>query len=87
MKQKISSLDDLNRLISDENITKELKLKVFLEALRGYPVRVMTVFLDRGKNLVHDPHNMLVPNMQRVISEILADGNKEFYSGFMIILK
>ena len=87
MKQKINSLDDLSRFISDENVTKELKLKVFLESLKAYPVRVMTISLNSSKNLVDDPYNRLVPNMQRVLSEIAADGNKEFYSGFMVLLK
>lgn len=87
MKQKINDLDDLSRLIADPNATKELKLKVFLEALKGYPVRVMTIFLNSSKNLVDDPDNKLVPNMRRILSEIATDPGKEFYSGFMVILK
>jgi len=86
MKQKINSLNDLSLFIADEANSKELKLKVFLEALKDYPVRVMTIFLNSSKNLVDDPDNKLVPNMQRVLSEIVADPGKEFYSGFMVLL-
>lgn len=86
-KQKINSLDDLSRFISDDTVSKELKLKVFIESLKDYPVTVMPIFSDRGSNLVHDRDNSLVTNMRRALDEIKADGSKEFYSGFMVLLK
>jgi hypothetical protein len=87
MKQKINSLDDLSRYILDDKVPKELKLKVFIESLKAYPVIVMPIFSDHSSNLIHDPDNALIPNMQRVLNEIKADGSKEFYSGFMVLLK
>jgi hypothetical protein len=84
---EITNLDDLSRLISDDSVSKEIKLRVFLEALKGYPVRIMTICNNGGKNLVDDPNDALVPNMLRVLNEIKSDSSKDFYSGFMIILK
>lgn len=87
MRQQITSLEDLNAFVSDEANTKELKLKVFLESMKAFPLKVMVITIANGNHLVDDPHNILVPNMQRVLAEIIAEPNKDYFSGFMVILK
>ena len=87
MNIKINSLNDLEKFIKDDNITKKDKFTVFSEALKELPTFCFKVILDETEldNPIFDPVNLMVSQMLKIIAEIRADPHKTYYSGMMVI--
>lgn len=86
-KLKITTLDQLEKLVLNPKISKKDKFTVFSEVLKELPTFCFKVILDETEleNPIFDPANLMVSQMLKIIAEIRADPHKTYYSGVMVI--
>ncbi|WP_431241507.1 hypothetical protein ACQ9BO_15680 [Flavobacterium sp. P21] len=79
---KIDTLEKLEKFVLDNKISKLDKYLVFKEVLKNYPITFIQIILnnDEAKNGIEDPDERLIPQMQKIISEIRADPTAKQYS-------
>lgn len=83
MKQlKINTLDELEKFISDESISKENRLKVFRQALKDY---VFYIILNAEEPIPADQNFCLTAEMKRIINEIKTTATKSNCMTFMVL--
>ena len=81
-KLKITTLDQLEKLVIDRKISKIDRYNVFKQALKSYPITFIEIILDDPdeKNEIQDKENRLIPQMQKIIAEIRSDPAARQYS-------
>ncbi|RTY80877.1 hypothetical protein EKM05_14030 [Flavobacterium sp. GSP27] len=77
-KIKISNLDDLEQLVLNPKVSKKDKFRIFVQALRSFPI----VFIEI--NGIEDGNNLLIPRMLTIIREIRDDPTASSYSGLTV---
>jgi len=85
-KLKITTLDELEKLVVNPRISKLDKYNVFSKVLQDYPIVFIEIILDSEElNGIEDKDNRLLNDMKRIISEIRADPNAKHYSGLSVV--
>lgn len=79
MKIQIKNLDQLEQFISDEAITPKARFKVFLEALRGY--KIMMISFSRGSEAMD---RKAIETMLRIIESIKDDPEKTYHGTLLV---
>ena len=81
-KMKITTLDQLEKFVLDNKISKLDRYLVFKQALKSYPITFIEIVLDdpEAQNGIEDPDNRLIPQMAKIISEIRDNPTAKQYS-------
>jgi hypothetical protein len=86
-KIKINSLDDLEKIILNDQIAKKDKFKIFSEALKSYPIVFIEIVTDNSEqeNDIDDTNGQLIPQMLKIISELRANPAAKHNSGMSVV--
>ena len=86
-KLKITTLDQLEKLVLNPKISKSDKFQIFTKVLEKYPIVFIEIILDDSEaiNEIQDKDNRLVNDMRKIISEIRADPTAKHYSGLSVV--
>lgn len=86
-KLKITTLDQLERVVENPKISKLDKFQIFTKALEKYPIVFIEIILDDSEELngIEDKDNRLLNDMKRIISEIRLNPTAKHYSGLSVV--
>ena len=86
-KLKITTLDQLEKVVENPKISKKDKFQIFTKVLEKYPIVFIEIILDDSEaiNEIQDKDNRLVNDMRKIISEIRADPTAKHYSGLSVV--
>jgi len=87
-KLKITTLDQLEKLVLDPKINKKDKFNVFTRALENYPIMFIKIIADESEvlNGIEDNENTLIPKMIAIISEIKKNPTSKHFAGMTVIM-
>ena len=86
-KMKITTLDQLEKLVLNPKVSKEDKYLIFSQALQSFPIVFIEIVTDDSEqqNGIEDKNNTLISQMQKIISEVRSNPTAKNYSGMSVI--
>lgn len=86
-KMKITTLDQLEKLVLNPKVSKADKYRVFSQALQSFPIIFIEIVTDDSEliNGIEDKNNTLISQMLKIISEIRNDPTASQYSGMSVV--
>ena len=86
-KLKITTLDELEKIVESPKISKKDKFQIFTKVLEKYPIVFIEIILNDSEaiNGIEDKDNRLLNDMKRIISEIRLNPSAKHYSGISVV--
>jgi hypothetical protein len=86
-KLEVNSIDELEDLVLNPQVSKEDKYFIFKQVLNLFPIIFIDIILDDSEaiNGIEDKDNRLVNDMLKIITEIREDPTAKHYSGLSVI--